>query len=212
MYSKSVILLHGFLSSSNSSKAGFLRERFTGMPEVSFHAIDFNPTPRDFEYLTVTGMINRLRQYVLDHRLEDVRLIGSSMGALVGIHYAKWFGDIKRMLLLAPALSYSALGGEERRTWKKEKTMEFEHFGFGKELPLKYEIQTDGFRYQSPIDPSTSILILHGVRDDVVPIELSRAYAAAYPEKVKLVEVDSDHRLENQLEEIWGFVNSFLLG
>ena len=30
-----------------------------------------------------TGMINRLRQYIWDRQLKNVRLIGSSMGALV---------------------------------------------------------------------------------------------------------------------------------
>ena len=71
---KTILLLHGFASSGQSTKAQYFREKFKALPQVEFHTIDFNPTPRDFEYMTVTGMINRLRQYVLDHRLENISL------------------------------------------------------------------------------------------------------------------------------------------
>jgi pimeloyl-ACP methyl ester carboxylesterase len=211
MTTKNAILLHGFPSSAKSSKAKYFRERFEHVPGGAFHAIDFNPTPRDFEYLTVTGMINRLRQYILDHNLEDVRLIGSSMGALVGLHYAAWFEDISRILLLAPALTYSIVGEGEERRWRAAGVMPYEHYDFGEQLPLQYGMQLDGLQYQTPIEPPAPTLVVHGVSDDVVPVEASRAYAAAYPQKVKLVEVDSDHRLGDQLEVIWGYVNSFLL-
>ena len=86
MTQETVLLLHGFASSGNSTKAQYLRERFKALPNVDFHAVDFNPTPRDFEYMTVTGMINRLRQYVLDHDFQRVFIVGSSMGALVGLN------------------------------------------------------------------------------------------------------------------------------
>ena len=62
-----VLYLHGFTSSGRSTKARYFRDKFEAFPQVEFHAIDFNPTPKDFEYVTTTGRINRLRQYVLDH-------------------------------------------------------------------------------------------------------------------------------------------------
>jgi pimeloyl-ACP methyl ester carboxylesterase len=83
-----MIYLHGFASSANGRKAQYLRPRLATRPGVTFRALEFSPTPADFEYLTITGMINRLRQYILDHALTAVRLIGSSMGSLVGLNYA----------------------------------------------------------------------------------------------------------------------------
>jgi predicted esterase YcpF (UPF0227 family) len=71
---------HGFASSAGSRNAQYLRPRLAERSDVTFHAVEFSPTPADFEYLTVTGMINRLRQYILDRELTDVCLIGSSMG------------------------------------------------------------------------------------------------------------------------------------
>jgi dipeptidyl aminopeptidase/acylaminoacyl peptidase len=37
-------------------------------------------------------------------------------------------------------------------------------------------------------------LIFHGVHDDIVPIDYSRAFAASHP-NVRLVELESDHEL-----------------
>ena len=53
-------------------RSPFFRERVEPIPEVDFHAIDLNPTPEDFETMTVTICINRLRQYVLNHGLGTV--------------------------------------------------------------------------------------------------------------------------------------------
>ena len=205
------ILLHGFPSSGKSSKAAYFQQKFAVLPEVGFHAFDFNPTPRDFEYLSVTGMIHRLRQYILDHELQNPLLIGSSMGALVALHYTAWFGGVARLLLLAPALVYMMFDENERRAWERDGMIEVEHFGFERTLPLRYDMQIDGERYQAPIPPPAPCLIIHGRQDDVVPFALSQEYAVTHPEQVELVPVDSGHRLNEHLDLIWEYVNSFLL-
>jgi pimeloyl-ACP methyl ester carboxylesterase len=187
-----VLLLHGFASSGNSGKAQFLREKFKAMPDVPFHPFDFNPTPTDFEYVTVTGMINRVRQYLLDRGREQVLLIGSSMGALVGLHYAHRFGGVRRMLLLAPALAFG--GPLEERVF---------HFGFQKEIRLRQDLNRDGALYKQPVPPSVPVTIIHGRHDDVVPIAYSRQYASQFPERVVLLEVESDHRLSDQMDFVW---------
>lgn len=45
-------------------------------------------------------------------------------------------------------------------------------------------------------------VIVHGTRDDVVPISVSRAFAAANPGRVTLIEVDDEHRLAGSLDRI----------
>jgi pimeloyl-ACP methyl ester carboxylesterase len=181
---------------------------------VAFHAIEFNPTPTDFEYMTLTGLINRLRQYILDHDQDNISLIGSSLGALVGLHYAHRFGGVDRMLLLAPALSY--LAGRRSRAefeqWKREGSVKVAHYAFQQEVPLRYDYHLDGLRYLEAVPPPAPLMIIHGRKDEVVPIEHSREYAAEFPDQVQLVEVDSDHRLNDRLDLIWGQVQVFLLG
>ena len=208
-----ILSLHGFASSARSTKAQFFRERLKAHPEVDFRAIDFNPTPVDFEYMTVTGMINRLRQYVLDHHLGAVRVVASSMGALVGLHYAHRFGGVEKMLLLAPALFWLSGGLTEEGLdqWQKAGAVPVFHYAFEEEIPLRYDLQVDGLQYLQPVPPPAPIVIVHGRNDDTVPIAGSRDYAASFPGQVRLIEVDSDHRLNDQLPFIWEHARSFLL-
>jgi len=195
MTKQTVMLLHGFASSGNSGKAQFLREKFKSLPNVYFHAFDFNPTPTDFEHMTITGMINRLRQYLVDRPQERLILVGSSMGALVGLNYAHRFGGVSRLLMLAPALSYwGDMGEVDIRVF---------HFGFDKEIPLRADFGRDGVLYAQPVPPPAPLTIIHGRRDDVVPIANSRRYAAQYPDQVQLIDVDSGHRLSDQKDLIW---------
>ncbi len=212
MPSEKVILLHGYASSANSRKSVFLREKFKQFPQVDFHAMDFNPTPKDFEYMTVTGMINRLRQFLLDQQWGNFNIIGSSMGALVGLNYGHRFGGVKGLLLLAPALSYSGnLADTDLQAWKEKGVMEVHHYAFNEKIPIQFGVHEDGQQYHQFVPPPAPIAIIHGRFDDVVPIENSRAYAKMYPKMVKLLEVDSDHRLGDQLEIVWEQIRSMLL-
>ncbi len=58
--------------------------------------------------------------------------------------------------------------------------------------------------------PPVPTVIIHGTGDDVVPIEVSRAFAAVHPDGVRLIEVDDDHRLAGSLERIIAETRGFL--
>lgn len=136
------------------------------------------------------------------------------MGALVGLHYAYRFGGVKRLLLLAPALTF--LTGKytkaELQQWQREGTIKVAHYAFKREVSLWFDYYLDGLHYLEPVPPPAPLLIIHGRNDEVVPIEHSRRYAARYPDQAQLVEVASDHRLNDQLDLIWERGRSFLLG
>jgi hypothetical protein len=209
--------LHGFLSSARSTKAQFFRERFAARPDVAFHAIDFSPTPRDFEYLTVTGMINRLRQFVLDRGLledgdGDGVIVGSSLGGLVAVHYAHRFGGVDRIVLLAPVLHWYAGGllEDEMRAWEEAGVAPVFHPAFDKEVPLRFDLELDGRLYRESVPPAAPTLIVHGGRDETVPVAHSRAYAETFPGRVRLVEVDAGHDLNAHLDMIWEEATAFL--
>jgi len=212
MPEKTILFLHGFASSGRATKAQYLEGKFDALPQIAFHAIDFNPTPRDFEYMTATGLINRLRQYALDRDLRRFCLIGSSFGGLVALHYAQRYGQVERMLLLAPVLRWLFdPSQQELAQWEEIGTMPIFHYAFEKELPLRYSFQPDGRNYQEPIPPACPATIIHGHRDAIVPAADSRAYAAAYPDSIRMIEVDADHDLNHHLSLIWEQVQSFLL-
>jgi len=213
MEKKTILYLHGFASSGQSTKAGYLREKLKALPEVEYHAIDFNPAPSDFEYVTTTGLINRLRQYVLDHGLAHLSIIGSSYGGLIALHYAHRFGGVKKMLLLAPGLFWlsGGLSDEELARWKEAGVVPIHHAAFQTKIPVRYDLQVDGLGYLEPIPPPTPVLIIHGQNDETVPIQQTRTYAADFPDQVRLIEVDADHDLNEHLDFIWEHVQSFLL-
>jgi len=218
-----VVYAHGFLSSAHSTKARFFNKRLEGREGVRFYTVDFNPTPRDFAAMTVTGQIHRLRQFLLDEGLVDVDgsgdtasvagLIGSSLGGLVSLRYAHLFGGVERLLLLAPALAAltEIVSDEERALWEAAGAAPIAHPAFGREVEVRYDLHADSLRYLDPVPPPAPTLIIHGRQDEHVPIQHSETYASAFPEEVSLVEVDAGHDLNDHLGLIWEYVESFLL-
>jgi pimeloyl-ACP methyl ester carboxylesterase len=213
MGNKLVLYLHGFASSGQGTGAQYFRRKFESLPQVKFEAFEFNPTPRDFEYMTITGMINRLRQYLLGYHHNKIYFIGSSLGALVALHYTHRFAGVERMLLLAPALTYvtGKYTEAEWQQWQGKGQINVAHYAFEREVPLRYDYHLDGRNYLEPVAPPAPVLIIHGRNDEVVSIENSRQYAADYPDQTQLVEIGSDHRLNDQLDLIWEHVRLFLL-
>lgn len=212
-FSRSILFLHGFLSSAHGSKARFLADQISAVPDTFFHAVEFNPTARDLEFMTVTGQINRLRQYVLDHQLEPVSLIGSSLGGQVALNYAYMYGGVNRLLLLAPALHYTGPHAPlaELADWETDGVRHLWHDAFGREVPLRYNFHRDRLHYAEPPPPPVPVIIIHGRNDAVVPLTGSQTYAATYPALVTLIEVDSDHRLGDQFDLIWQQVRQWLI-
>lgn len=208
-----ILHLHGFASSARSAKALFLKDKFQQVPGIRFFVPDFNPTQKDFESLTITGMISRLRQYVLENNLKNISLVGSSLGGLVGLHYARRFGGVRRLLLLAPVLSYTSVpvNGKVLDQWDREGTIEVFHYGFQQALALRYDFHRDGLCYGDLVAPPAPVRILHGRHDSTVPLSNSEVYAAQYPDSVSLVTLESDHGLLNSLEVVWESARSFLI-
>ncbi len=204
-----VIYLHGFASSAQNSKGLELYNKSETTNDVSFISFDFNPTENDFSNMTITGMINRLRQFILDREISNCYLIGSSLGGLVALHYTKQYGGIRKILLLAPALRQIFNQDENNDPIDFPNSIPVFHYAFNKELPLFSSFIYDAKQYEMRIEPPVEIEIIHGVQDDVVPITESRKYAELYPEKVNLIEVNSGHRLADQVDLIWDQIFNF---
>lgn len=200
---KTALYLHGLASSSRANKAQFLEQRLTGYPDIRFDALDFHPTPADFYHMTITGMVNRLRQHLLANPAGELVLVGSSLGGLVALHYAHCFGGVQGMLLLAPALHF-------RRSDPEMRLDAVYHYAFQRELPLGSSFYEDGAFYSADIQPPNPLTILHGIQDDVIPIEESRRYARRYPDLVRLLEVDGDHQLSQNFPFIWEQLHQLL--
>jgi pimeloyl-ACP methyl ester carboxylesterase len=67
-----------------------------------------------------------------------------------------------------------------------------------------------GFEAHTPQDVSCRTVIVHGWRDDIVPVDNSIRWARKH--RAELHVLDSDHRLEDRIEEICRLLRSFLTG
>ena len=214
MAKRSILFLHGFASSDQARKANYLREKLETTADARFYAINFNPTPTDFEWMTPTGMIDRVRQYVLDHKLEPLSLIGSSLGGLVAVNYAHRFGKVEKMLLLAPLLRWTPVWDSEAvmARWAEEGSIPVSHYALPGQPRLRFDFQVDGRRYGEWVPPAAPTVIIHSRDDDIVPVAGSRAYAQQYSDRVRLLELKAaGHDMNEHLPTVWDQVQSLLV-
>jgi pimeloyl-ACP methyl ester carboxylesterase len=205
------IYLHGFASSPNSAKANYLRDRFSQL-QTPLTIPDLNQS--DFTHLTMT---RQLRQVVAQFPPSPtpVTLIGSSFGGLASAWLGETQPQCQKLVLLAPAFGFlslwlSALGEETIQKWRSEGFLKVYHYGEKRSLPLSYDFVTDLSQYpETQIQRPIPTLIIHGIKDEVIPIQESRKFAASRP-WVKLIELDSDHSLGNVFSEIWQEIRTFM--
>jgi uncharacterized protein len=202
-----VIYLHGFCSSGQSGKAAYLARKFRerGIP---FQAPDLNLP--DFSTLTTTRMLDQTRA-LIDAAGPPVTLIGSSLGAWVAVNAAAtWPDRIATLVLLAPALDLSDLGGERIDAWKASGQMHVFHFAYGRMMPVHYELYEDARRYDAVnADVQMPVLVFQGRRDTAVSPATVAAWAARRP-NVELHMLDDDHQLGASLSYIWEKLMAFL--
>ncbi|MBN3925822.1 YqiA/YcfP family alpha/beta fold hydrolase, partial [Nostoc sp. NMS4] len=167
----------------------------------------------DFSQLTITRQLTQVAAEFSNHST-PVTLIGSSLGGLTAAHLGQQNLQVQRLVLLAPAFGFLShwlpkLGDEEVERWQQEKYIMVYHYGEERSLSLNYDFVTDAAQYQEKLlQRPIPTLILHGKKDEVIPIEASRDFARSRP-WVELVEFDSDHALGNVMEEIWQAIRLF---
>ena len=229
-----VFYLHGFASSSQSSKAGFfaakLRER-----GIELQTPDLNLP--DFSTLTITRMVGQVAA-AIDRAAGPasqgpaVILIGSSLGAFVAIQTALCRpARIARLILLAPALDFGTRkadgapvepapeGGarisdlDERglEDWKRAGRIDVFHYGYGRLVPVHYELYADARRHDCVnAELTMPIQVFQGRQDTVVDPAAVERWAKARP-NVELHMLDDDHQLAASLPYIWDRTAPYLI-
>jgi pimeloyl-ACP methyl ester carboxylesterase len=203
-----IVYLHGFASSPQSGKACFFAERFRelGVPFVAPQLDEGN-----FEGLTIGGQLRVVEKAVGG---EPVVLMGSSLGGYIAALYAARSVQVDKLVLLAPAFQFptrwrARYSAEELELWRRRGTIPFFHYGFKEERDLGFQIVEDAQKYEDEPAFHQPALVLHGRKDDVVPVELSRAFAEGHP-NVTLRLFDSGHELTDVLDQIWVETARFL--
>jgi uncharacterized protein len=207
-----VIYLHGFASSSHSGKATYFGQRLRERG-VELQTPDLNLP--DFSTLTVTRMLEQVGT-LIDGAREPVTLIGSSLGGFVAVlAAARWPDRVTHLVLMAPALDFSdqglaGPGGADLGDWKRTGRLDVFHFGYGRVMPIHYELYEDARRYDAMnADLRMPILVFQGRRDSAVDPKTVEEWSRRRP-NVELHMLDDDHQLTSSIGYIWTSVAAFL--
>jgi pimeloyl-ACP methyl ester carboxylesterase len=207
-----VFYLHGFASSSKSTKAGYFADRLREHG-VRLTCPDFNEP--DFATLTLTRMLDQLGA-ALAAGPTPVVLIGSSLGGTLAILAADRFAkDIERVVLLAPAVMFAKPGHhllppERIEEWRRRGALPFFHHAYDAERPLNFSFYEDSLTYDAfTASVAQPTLIFQGLRDGSVDYRTVEQFARTRP-NVTLSLVDDDHQLIASLPRIWDGVAEFL--
>ena len=205
------IYLHGFASSPQSNKAQYLSDRFA-REGIDLKILDLNRG--DFTNLTLTRQIAQTAATFASTN-NPITIIGSSFGGLTAAWVANQYPQVTSLILLAPAFGFphswlSRLGAAQIKQWQKTNFLSVYHYGADRYLPLNYQFIIDAGNYDpAKLQRDLPTLIIHGKHDDVVPIEVSHIYTSQHSQ-TRLVELASDHGLNDVKEIIWQHIKTFI--
>ena len=178
-----VLYLHGYASGPQSIKGVAFEQHFAPRG-IAIERLDLRvPSP---EHLRLSAMIDVVRARLAD----DTIVIGSSLGGLTAARVAEREARVKALVLMAPAFQLAA-------RWRGQPDVDPEFLADVAAIDVGWP------------DVRVPALILHGVRDDVVPIEHSRSFAAGRA-NVELVELDDGHDLVASLPRLLAETERFL--
>ncbi len=201
--------LHGFASGPGSTKARFMAARFAERG-TTLAVPDLAP---DFTHMTIGSMLA-----IVDAILNGgpTVLLGSSLGGYVAALVAARRAErVPALVLMAPAFGFAArwerqVGEKAMAAWRRRGTAPVFHYGRNREEPLSVALLDDARRFDDEPDPACPALVLHGRRDDAVPLAVAEAFVARRPDRRRLVVYDAGHELTEVLEPMWHEVTAFL--
>ena len=206
-----IVFLHGFMSDLEGEKPNtFLK--FAKKNKLSFLALEYSGHGKSSGKFT-NGNISKwsketsilIRKYV---KREDFILIGSSMGAWISLNQFKIFKkQIKGFLGIGAAPEFL-----ENLMWKKfTKKMKDEtirkgiyHLKHGNyEYPISLQLIKDGRRNKvlnKKINSNIKVTMMHGEKDEVVPVSYSRKILKLFPKAKKKLNIikKGDHSLSSK--------------
>ena len=127
-------------------------------------------------------------------------IAGSSMGGLAAANASALRPDATfGLLLIAPAFGLAEMWHERLTTseiadWKKKDAYAYQ--GFELDISLAWDFMQTAERMSWP-KLNHPTVILHGIQDDVVPIENSMRVASDDENVIALMELEDGHRMQN---------------
>lgn len=208
------LYLHGFGSGPSSTKgveiAAHLASKGVAIERLNLRI-------PSLEKLRLSAIIDHVVTKLGDESDRAV-LIGSSLGGFSAARVAERDARVCALVLLAPAFRFAErwparLGPEKMSEWRTTGKLEIDDYVEKKKTSIDIGFLDDAITIDARNDgwPDVRVptLIIHGSRDAVVDVSLSRAWASSRPH-VELVEVDDEHELAASLPRIKRECDRFL--
>ena len=206
-----IVFLHGFMSDIEGKKPNAILN-FAKKNKISFLSLEYSGHGKSSGKFT-SGNISKwskesstlIRKYIKSNK---IILIGSSMGAWISLKQFQIFkNQIKSFLGIGSAPEFL-----EHLMWKKfTKKMKKEIINNGiinlshgnYEYPITLQLIKDGRKNEvlkKKIISNINVTMVHGEKDEVVPVSYSRKVLKLFPnakKKLKIVK-NGDHSLSNK--------------
>ena len=206
-----VVFLHGFKSDLEGDKPKILY-KFCKKNKIGFLALEYSGHGKSygkFESGTITSW-TKDAQKVIRKKIFKKKyiLVGSSMGGWIGLNLFNSFSKkILAFVGIAPApefldrLMWNKFTNKVKKQLIKEKLYVFNHGGF--EYNLSYNLIKDGRKnkiFNKIFFNKIPLTILHGKKDEVVPISISRQIMKIFKnaEKKLIIIKNGDHSLSKK--------------
>ncbi len=220
-----IILCHGFTTSKESFTTIKLEERLNkeNIATFRFDFFGHGESEGDFPEITISeGVDDILRSidYLKALGYSKIGLFGSSFGGGCSIMAASKTDDLYLLALKSPVSNYyerdlAVLGQDELEKWKKE-GCRFHINAKGTKFKMNYTFfedyaNNDGYEEAKKI--SIPVFIIHGNKDEAVPVEQSVKISKIFP-NCRLEIIDgADHRYsgEGQFDRMIELVSGFII-
>jgi pimeloyl-ACP methyl ester carboxylesterase len=210
------LYLHGFASGPGSKKGTTLAAHYAASG-IDLERLDVRLP--SLEHLRLSAIIHHVRSRI-GNQHDRAILFGSSLGGLAACRVAEADPRVFALVLLAPAFGLAdgwrkRLGDAEWEAWRTRGWLETLDYTTGRQTRVDFGFVEEVARLDAldggRPDVRVPTLIVHGVRDETVPIRRSRTFAKG-KRHVRLVEVDDGHELTVSLDRIAGEADGFLAG
>jgi len=206
-----IVFLHGLKSDLEGKKPLFLN-RYCKKNKVNFLSLEYSGHGKShgkFENGTISNWKNDVKFVIRKIiKKEKFLIVGSSLGAWLGLLQ---FQEFKKQIIGFIGIG-SAPEFLDRLVWQKLKNNE-------KKLLLKkkfYMLKSDGYEYKiklallkdgrknkvlnNKINSKIPVFLIHGEKDDVVPLKLSKKIFGIFPKAKKKMEIvkGGDHSLSRK--------------
>ncbi|MCB9067753.1 MAG: alpha/beta fold hydrolase [Calditrichae bacterium] len=205
------IYLHGFASSPKSYKGSYIQQRFAEIGKT-LHCPDLNGA--DFEHLTISSQLSIIRE-LADSLSGEITLIGSSLGGYLAALFAEDEQRVSRLVMMCPAFQFASryakrMPPETLEKWRNDGFIELYHFGYKTSKRLHFGVIEDAAPHDNrELQRRLPALIIHGLRDEVVPYSLSVDYLEGQPQ-AQLLLLNADHGMADAVDLIWQQIKLFL--